>query len=390
MEGWPMSYEGLKAFATETQRKYIDAIKSAGSIRAAGRALRVADTTIGASLRTLQRKAAREGMAPGHFESGVAPGYLMGKVTVQRGASGAVERTWERQSPEQTAMMDAIKEAYAAMAQELPRVPPTGFTAATDDKLATLYTLTDSHVGMLAWAEEGGADWDLQIAEATLVGCFAQMVRASPAAKIGFVNQLGDFLHYDSAVAPVTPQSGHVLDADGRFPKMVSTAVRVLRRVVGLALEKHEQVVLLLAEGNHDMGSSVWLRVMFKALYEDEPRVTVIDSALPYYTYQHGKTMLAFHHGHLKKNDQLPILFAAQFPKIWGVTTKRYAHCGHRHHVEEKEHSGMTVIQHATLAARDAYAARGGWISERSVTAITYHSEYGQVARNTVTPEMLG
>ncbi len=49
----------------------------------------------------------------------------------------------------------------------------------------------------------------------------------------------------------------------------------------------------------------------------------------------------------------------------------------------------MTVIQHPTLAARDAYAARGGWIAERAITAITYHRDFGQVARNTVTPEML-
>lgn len=91
----------------------------------------------------------------------------------------------------------------------------------------------------------------------------------------------------------------------------------------------------------------------------------------------------------MKKNDALPILFAAQFPQIWGATTRRYCHTGHRHHVEEKEHSGMTVIQHPTLAARDAYAARGGWIAERAITAITYHRDFGQVARNTVTPEML-
>lgn len=128
---------------------------------------------------------------------------------------------------------------------------------------------------------------------------------------------------------------------------------------------------------------------MFKALYEDEPRIQVIDSELPYYTYQHGETMLAFHHGHLRKNDQLPLLFAAQFPKVWGNTTYRYCHTGHRHHVEEKEHSGMYVVQHATLAARDAYAARGGWQANRLVHAITYHAEYGQVARNTIVPEML-
>ena len=111
---------------------------------------------------------------------------------------------------------------------------------------------------------------------------------------------------------------------------------------------------------------------------------------MPYYVYQHGQTLLAFHHGHLKKNEQLPLLFAAQYPKEWGNTVKRYAHCGHRHHQEVKEHAGMVVEQHPTLAARDAYAARGGWLSERAVSAITYHSDFGQVAKITVTPEMLG
>lgn len=50
----------------------------------------------------------------------------------------------------------------------------------------------------------------------------------------------------------------------------------------------------------------------------------------------------------------------------------------------------MTVIQHSTLTARDAYAARGGWFSERQATSITYHKQWGQVERHTVTPEMLG
>lgn len=170
---------------------------------------------------------------------------------------------------------------------------------------------------------------------------------------------------------------------------MIAVAVRILRTVIDFALARHAKVVVLMAEGNHDEASSVWLRHLFKLLYEREPRIEVIDSELPYYVHQHGTTMLAFHHGHLKKNDALPILFAAQFPQIWGATTKRYCHTGHRHHVEEKEHSGMTVIQHPTLAARDAYAARGGWIAERAITAITYHRDFGQVARNTVTPEML-
>jgi hypothetical protein len=334
--------------------------------------------------------AAKMGYAPSHgMTKTVPPGFTVRGVSSYYDVDGKLKGQWVKAGADDEQREAAMRAAAEAMSEELPRLDPVTPPSVSIAQLATLYTLTDSHVGMLAWRKEGGADWDLKIAESTLVGCFAQMVQSSPNAKIGFVNQLGDFLHYDSATAPVTPQSGHVLDADGRFSQMVTVAVRVLRRIVDLALAKHEKVVVLMAEGNHDIASSVWLRVMFRALYENEPRVEVVDSELPYYAYQHGKTLLAFHHGHMKKNDQLPILFASQFPKLWGDTVKRYCHTGHRHHTEEKEHSGITVIQHPTLAARDAYAARGGWISERSVTAITYHAEYGQVSRTTVTPEML-
>jgi len=99
--------------------------------------------------------------------------------------------------------------------------------------------------------------------------------------------------------------------------------------------------------------------------------------------------MLAFHHGHLKKPDEFPLVFAAQYGEMWGQTTKRYAHSGHQHHLYSKEHGGMIVTQHPTLAARDAYAARGGWFAERAATAITYHEDYGQVASVTIVPEML-
>lgn len=381
----------LASFATVRQLEYLEAVDKHGSNCKAAKALGVGRRAIDRSLKTLREYAALKGYSPEHqLTRPIAPGLKM-RGTSQLFRKGEVEPVleWIKTSTDEQARAQAIRDAYSAMADDLPRLSAVPAPNDMNAALCNLYTLTDSHVGMLAWGKESGADWDLKIAEETLTGCFRQMVDSSPRAAVGIVNQLGDFLHYDGMVA-ATPTSGHPLDADGRFSKMVTTAVRILRRVVDMALSKHKKVIVLMAEGNHDIASSVWLRVLFRALYENEPRVQVIDSELPYYVHRHGKTMLAFHHGHLRKNDQLPILFASQFPQIWGETTKRYAHCGHRHHSEEKEHSGITVIQHPTLAARDAYAARGGWVAERAVTAISYHSEYGQVGRVTITPEMLG
>lgn len=375
----------MEADLTEAQQRYVDAVAEHGSARAAARALGVHNSTVSDAL----KRAARKGHAPGHFVSGAAPGYLLGKVTVQRSADGTVERTWERQSPESERLSDFMRASAEAMREELPRRAMMRPPADADAALCNLYTLTDCHVGMLAWHREGGADWDLSIAEETLTRCFERMVEASPQAETAIISQLGDWLHSDS-LAPVTPTSGHIVDQDGRYSKMVGAAIRILRRIVDYALAKHVRVHLVVAEGNHDLSGSVWLRLMFAALYEDEPRITVNDSELPYYVYQHGATMLAFHHGHLSKNASLPLLFASQYPTMWGATTKRYAHTGHRHHLEVKEHAGMTVCQHSTLAARDAYAARGGWFSERQVTAYTYHARYGQVGAITVVPEMVG
>lgn len=315
------------------------------------------------------------------------PGFVPVRRTIHR-IGGEVVEDWERQERTDVARAEALGAAARAMAETLPRAEPVTPPAVTMAALCNLYTLTDSHVGMLAWRYEGGADWDLDIAERVLVNCFEAMIAAAPAAERCVVNQLGDFVHFDGLEAK-TPTSGHILDGDGRFEKVVQVAVRVLRRVVNSALAKHARVHVIMAEGNHDIASSVWLRTLFAALYENEPRVTVEQSPLPYYAMQHGKTMLAFHHGHLKKNDQLPILFASQFPGMWGETTKRICHTGHRHHVEIKEHSGMTVVQHPTLAARDAYAARGGWHAERKATAYSYHVEHGEVGSVTITPEMV-
>jgi hypothetical protein len=49
----------------------------------------------------------------------------------------------------------------------------------------------------------------------------------------------------------------------------------------------------------------------------------------------------------------------------------------------------MKVERHETLAAPDAYAANGGWLSGRSAKVITYSKRFGEVGRITLTPEMV-
>lgn len=379
----------LRPFATVRQVEVLTALVEHNGLRPAARALGIHHAAVGKVVRAVRKRAALQGVSPAHgMVHAVPEPFVVRGTSTLYDADGNARLQWVKTRLDGEMLQDAMREAIEALAEAMPRATPIPAPRAARQDLCNLYTLTDCHVGMRAWKPETGGNWDLDIAERILTAACDALFAAAPIADTGIVCQLGDFLHFDSLL-PVTPSHGHVLDGDGRYSKVVRVAVRILRRVIDRALALHRRVIVVMAEGNHDQASSVWLRHLFALLYENEPRVTVIDTETPYYVYQHGRTMLAFHHGHLTRNAALPLLFAAQFPEMWGATNKRYCHTGHRHHAEEKEHPGMKIVQHPTLAARDAHAARGGWISERQVSAITYHDQHGEAARVTVTPEML-
>ena len=286
-------------------------------------------------------------------------------------------------------MLAAIRAAVDGFKDELPRAAPVPAAQSHNADLLSFYAVSDLHMGALAWHEETGSDdYDLAIAERLIEDWFAAAIVQAPAAKTAILAQMGDLLHWDGFDS-VTPTSRHVLDGDSRFPKMVRAAIRVLRRVIRSMLGKHEHVHVIMADANHDPASGVWLREMFAAFYEDEPRVTVDQSSSTYYAYRHGNVSLFVHHGHRRKISDVDSVFAGRFREMYGSTRYSYAHLGHLHSDELKSTNLMKVERHETLAAPDAYAANGGWLSGRSAKVITYHRDHGEVGRLTLTPGMV-
>jgi hypothetical protein len=281
------------------------------------------------------------------------------------------------------AFQSAIEELSSGIKPFAKVKPP----AKAGADLLTVYTLTDFHLGMYSWADETGASWDMRIAENVLLNAFAEMMAGSPDSTVGVFAQLGDLLHWDGLLA-LTPTAKNVLDADTRFPLLVQTAISVCVKAVEMLLHKHAQVHVLMCEGNHDIASSVWLRAIMANTFRDNPRVTVDDSPFPFYFYRWGKTFIGWHHGHLQKMDQLPLLFASdpKFRSEYGQCEFTYIHTGHMHHQRVIDKGGILVEQHPTLSARDAHGARGFLFSNREAKAITYHKDQGERSRCTVRP----
>ena len=382
--------EDLKQFGSVRQNEFIDAVNKYGSYQKAADKLQVAKGSIQNGIERVKRKAASRGYSPEHDMTKIAPEpFVVRGISTYYNAEGKASGQWVKTRLDDDKMQAIMLETIEALKETIPRISMTKPPPLGNDNLLNCYVITDYHMGMLAWHEEtGGDDWDLKIAEELIVKWFAQAIYQSPNADQAIFAQMSDFLHFDGMDA-VTPASKHLLDVDSRFSKLVRSSIRVLRTIIDMLLQKHQNLHIIMADANHDPVSQIWLREWFAVMYENEPRVSVDRSPNPYNAFEFGKTALFFHHGHKRKVSNVSEVFAGQFREIFGRTKYAYAHTGHMHHLDVKENGLMIVEQHRTLAPADAYSARGGWLSGRDAKVITYDKRFGEVSRLTINSDML-
>lgn len=383
--------EKLLEYATESQAEALRAVHTYGSQRRAAKELGVHHSALSYRLERLRRRAAKQGYSPEHDMTHAAPeGFAVKGVSSYYNRDGELTGQWVKTNSDQQRQQELLLAALEKGSTSFKQFKPTPAPKDTDKDLLSLVTITDFHLGMYAYEAETGDDWDSNIARQTFLNAVNEMVDAAPKAHYGMLNQLGDFLHYDGILGPLTPMSGHILDSDTRYSKLVELTMDIMVEAIRIMLKKFGEVIVVQAEGNHDMSGSIWLRKHVKHIFGDEPRVKVIDNDYPYYAHLHGSVMLGFHHGHKVKLAQLHKLFASEprFRAMWGSATQTYIHTGHYHHERVVEDGGAIAEQHPSLAGRDAYAARGGWVSARGAKIITYHKVDGEVHRTTVRPRI--
>ena len=375
---------------SEAQAGVASLMDSGMTKREAAKKLGISERNVYRMLQRIKANAVRRGYSPEHDMTHVVPeGYKVKGVSTYYNEDGKLTGQWVKSATDEERRAQALLEAVENAATALPRFKPVKPPKQVDENLASLLTITDFHLGMKAWKDSDGDDWDLKIARDVFLNAIHDMLNASPKSETGILNQLGDFLHWDGLVQ-VTPTSGHHLTGDDRYSKLVELSISVMTEAVDMMLKKFGKVVVVQAEGNHDLASSVWMRKFIKHRFQDEPRVEVIDNEFPYYAYQHGEIMLGFHHGHKMRMAQLQKLFASEprFRKLWGASQHAYIHCGHLHHERVLDDAGCTVEQHPTLAARDNYTSSHGYVSQRGAKVITYDKLEGEVHRVTVRPRL--
>lgn len=346
----------------------------------------------------------------------VLPGYEIKKTSTQLGPDGELQREWIQQARERggpfevptghfvkgvSALVDGdnrviqqwVKTKADTVANDLVDSLKAAFADYTapaiirpdhsDDDLLTVYTLPDLHLGMLSWRHETGEDYDLAIASKLVRELVGQLVAQSRPSKQAIVLGLGDMFHMNDRTN-MTPRSGHILDVDGRWPKVLRTGAELCADLGVLAASRHDNVLMRFVPGNHDPDASVALTVALSMFFRNESRIVVDEDPGLHFYHRFGLNLIGATHGHTMSPIRMAMMLAADRAKDWGETAHRHFYFGHIHKGTADEIGGVRVESFNTPAAKDAHAHGGGWRSGRSMTAITFHRTFGEVGRHRV------
>ena len=396
----------------DTLRQALDYLEKHGSKVRAAEALGI--TRAGFQHRI--RAAARHGLMG---TSPVLEGFELRSISTQRGEDGKTEREWIKQAPEaggelvipQGHMVKGISALTNSAGQVIQQWTKTSLDAQATEEfrkaitsafdsyrshaslppapegttadLLSVYPIVDLHLGLYAWGRETGADYDLKIAAGLLKQSVANLVSRSANSEQAIILDMGDYFHTDNS-SNRTSRSGHTLDVDTRYARVLQVGVELVVECIELALQKHDRVLYRKLPGNHDDESSLMLAIAIAAWFRDNPRVTVDTDPSRFFMYQHGKVMIAATHGDMLRMENMATFMATNWPKVWGDTEFRYAYTGHVHHDRVKGGGGVRSESFNTLAAKDSWAAGMGFPSSRSAVSITMHKELGEWDRFTV------
>jgi hypothetical protein len=385
-----LSLKHLEFCLTERQRQIVELSVKGLTLREIAAEIGGHHANIHKTVQAVKKRAAGRGYSPNDdLTHPTAPGFTTKRVSTAYKEDGTIALQWHIQEPEKIALEEMVAQLTEGLRDELKGVhKPLPKPTKTDNDLMACYLIGDHHIGMYAWGEEAGEDWDVDKSEKILEDAVDRLVASSPSASIGTLINLGDFFHIQDSTS-TTASSKHLLDSDGRWGRTIRAGTHLIKRVVLRMLQKHKYVQIVNARGNHDPDAALFLNTAIQMYFEHDKRVTVLDNFNKFVWFTFGQNLIVTHHGDKINANRLYEAITRNLRKEWGESRRTYCWLGHIHHQQSKEMGGMVMEHWNILPPTDAWHNASGYGADRSMTCVVLHKDFGEVTRLRVTAEAL-
>lgn len=382
-------YDDFIEFASQRELDYIEAIREHGSLRKAAKILGVGHTAIANALSRLKSRAATK--IPHDASKPLPEGYMHKGVSQLVDKDGNTRLTWYKTTRDHAAMQAMQDAALAAFAEQMPRVTIPEFRVHdVSSEIVPVIQVGDMHIGGRSWKKETGIDTDTELAVRDHKAALSILLSEITYVDSLVLNFLGDMTESENFEG-ITARSGNILDVDTRLSYVLGNLYRLVRWSIDACLQKAKNVTVVFLQGNHDRSVALNLAQAFKIAYENTGRVNVVDNSGPFVPLQIGRTFAVCHHGDTAKGARLADVALTTFATRFAEAKYRCCWLGHTHSSSVSfERGGVRVEHFGVLAAPNHYAQSHGFKSERSITMLLIHREYGETHRRLLRMDEIG
>jgi hypothetical protein len=186
----------------------------------------------------------------------------------------------------------------------------------------------------------------------------------------------GDILNMDTFHGTTT--KGTVVENGMTAPDAYILAFDTVCRIVNLFKQYTEDLEIVFIPGNHDRLSSFHLLHAVSQAFYKERSITFNTKYEERKVLQFGVNMFAVEHGDVTAKNN-PLVYATEFPEIWGQTLYRTLYTGHYHYGKTKEYitengeNGFVTKIIPALTAGDYYHHHNKYTGSRRSALIHLH-----------------
>jgi len=185
----------------------------------------------------------------------------------------------------------------------------------------------------------------------------------------------GDLLNMDNFNGTTT--KGTPVDNDMRAQDAYKEAFDALYWSINYISQFCKNLEVVYIPGNHDRLSSFHLAHALSKCFNSD-KINFYCDYSERKVFQWGANMFAFEHGDVNSKNTA-LVYATEFPAIWGNTQYRTCYTGHWHtkktiqHVTEDEHHGFAIKHLPSLSKSDYWHYHNKFVGAKTQAIIELH-----------------